>query len=83
MNQHQLLRERKVEWMLKHRELWEGLNPEDALYINNREAWRRIADGLKVDGLISMKTGTIDVPVKDLIREAQMRLSSQPRTAGG
>jgi hypothetical protein len=62
----------QVEWMKAHKELWIDLDPDGALYLNQRERWRLIANGLKDAGLISRTTGLIDVPVSKLIQAARI-----------
>ncbi len=77
-------REQKIEWMLAHRTLWNHVEDlryvssgRPPLYMSDRSTWRAVADGLKDAGLISRKTGTIDVPVRELIQTARERIEIQ------
>lgn len=60
----------KVVWMREHGDLWNDLDPNEALYMTQRERWRLILRRLQDDGLVSRKSQMLDLDLRGLIRAA-------------
>lgn len=68
MLNHKSTREQKIEWLLKHQSMWEGLKlPEE------RNRLRNVAERMQEDKLYSCKTYILDVmhSVRNLIQVAR------------
>lgn len=72
--QQQEAREKKIQWLVDHYDLWNSWSVFDE---TTKKEQRRLVEGMRDAGLISKSTYWLDINLVRLIREARQKMNRE------